>query len=108
MKDLSKTPTLAELQVHIDDFCKEKGWDGNSIEQVFLLLTEEVGELARSIRKVTNFGKESNIDTEAEKVNLEEELADCLNYLMEVANRFDVDLATAYKNKFEKNLNRKW
>ena len=84
-----QTATLAELQKHLGETCKEKGWDKNSVTEVFLLFTEEVGELAKAIRKETGFKGEARPDNHN---NLREELADVLNYLLELSNRFDVDL----------------
>ena len=48
--DLS-TISLTELQEHLDKTCRENGWDKNSVTQVFLLFSEEIGELAKAIRK---------------------------------------------------------
>lgn len=105
MKDLSSSPTLTELQTHLNEFCIEKGWDKNSVTQVFLLFTEEVGELAKAIRKTTGFKGEATPET---KDNLIEEFADVLNYLLELANRFDVDLESAYRKKNAINKTRSW
>ncbi|QWQ31338.1 hypothetical protein KOY49_04185 [Candidatus Minimicrobia vallesae] len=40
--------------------------------------------------------------------NLREEFADVLNYLMELANRFDVNLAEVYFEKHKINQTRQW
>lgn len=107
MKDLnlSPNPTLVELQTHLHDLCVEKGWDKNSVTQVFLLFTEEVGELAKAIRKKTGFKGEAKSETDD---NLIEEFADVLNYLLELANRFGVDLEAAYRKKNSINKDRTW
>lgn len=102
--------TLPALQKHIDEVCQYFGWQGGSNEKVFLLFAEEVGELAKAIRKAMNMdievGKEQ---TQAEvQANLNEEFADCLNYLMDLANRFNVDLEQAYVDKTEQNYRRSW
>ena len=97
--------TLAELQQHLDKVCKEKGWDKNSIPEVYLLLNEEIGELAKAIRKTTGFKGEAKPETND---NLVEEFADVLNYLLELANRFDVDLTEAYFKKHKINSTRTW
>lgn len=97
--------TLAQLQAHLDKTCKEKGWDKNSIPEVFLLLNEEIGELAKAIRKETGFKGEKKPET---RDNLIEEFADVLNYLLELANRFDVDLTEAYFKKHSINAARIW
>ncbi|HEY1085168.1 MAG TPA: MazG nucleotide pyrophosphohydrolase domain-containing protein [Candidatus Saccharimonadales bacterium] len=96
---------LGKIQEHLKKLCSEKGWDKNSISEVFLLLNEEVGELARAIRKQTGFKGEMKDKT---KENLEEELADVFSYVLEIANRFDIDLASAYYKKQKINLDRTW
>lgn len=97
--------SLTKLQAHLAETCKEKGWDKNSVEQVFLLFSEEVGELAKAIRKETGFKGETKPDNHD---NLREEFADVLNYLMELANRFEVDLAEVYFEKHKINDSRVW
>lgn len=103
-----KPINLRDIQKHLQSVCDEKGWSNNSIEQVFLLLNEEIGELAKAIRKKTNFKGEQSEDQAAIGQNLKEELADVLNYVLEIANRFDVDLTEAYQEKFKINETREW
>lgn len=92
--------TLTELQQHLDQTCRENGWDKNTVAEVFLLFNEEVGELAKEIRLHTGFKGEAKPESDE---NLREEFADVLNYLMELANRFNVDLTDAYYDKHAKN-----
>jgi NTP pyrophosphatase (non-canonical NTP hydrolase) len=105
MMDKIESTTLVELQKHLGDTCKQQGWDQNSVTQVFLLFSEEVGELAKAIRQETGFKGEKKPDN---KDNLVEEFADVLNYLMELANRFDIDLTDAYFQKHRINNTRQW
>lgn len=102
---LPDKPTLSEMQAHLQTMCEEKGWDKNSVTEVFLLFSEEVGELAKAIRRYTGFKGEKKVP---DATNLEEEFADVLNYLMELANRFEVDLEAAYRTKSAKNESRIW
>jgi NTP pyrophosphatase (non-canonical NTP hydrolase) len=97
--------SLADLQKHIAQVCKEKGWNKNSIPEIFLLFSEECGELAKAIRKETAFKGEKKPET---KDNLIEEFADVLNYLMDLANQFDIDLTEAYFKKHDINKDRTW
>lgn len=105
MATLKDNPTLTDLQAHIKKVCEEKGWNTNSITEIYLLFSEEVGELAKAIRKTTGFKGESTKDA---KANLEEEFADVLNYLMDLANYFDVDLEEVYRKKHKINQDRTW
>lgn len=59
----------------------------NSIDKYFYKLTEEVGELAQSIRKDKRLK-----DSETIKGTVEEELYDVLYYVICLANMYDINL----------------
>ena len=106
--------TLPVLQRHVADLCRHYGWDKKEDEKAFLLFIEEVGELAKAIRKVTGLAEEVNnpdkpiISAEARQQNLAEEFGDVLGYFMELANRFGVDLESAYCAKIAEATQREW
>lgn len=103
--ELKDNPTLADIQSHLNAVCKESGWDKNSPTEVFLLFMEEVGELAKAIRKELGFKGEARPE---KRDNLEEEFADSFNYFLELANRFEIDLESVYRKKQEINKSRVW
>jgi NTP pyrophosphatase (non-canonical NTP hydrolase) len=105
MADLPAHPTLPELQLYMDEVCKERGWTKDSYAEKFLLFTEEVGELAKSIRKTQGLYQEK---AKQKQLELEEEFADVLSYLLDLANYFQVDLETAFREKEQVNATRKW
>ncbi|HRK27911.1 MAG TPA: MazG nucleotide pyrophosphohydrolase domain-containing protein [Chitinophagales bacterium] len=107
MPHLAPNPTLAQLQQFIKELCAEKGWDKNSHLEIFLLFSEEIGELAKAIRKHTQLYTETNA-TQPDKFELEEEFADVLNYLLDLANFFNVDLEEAFRKKNRLNQQRTW
>lgn len=49
--DLKEGNTLGEVQEYIRKVIEIRGFSNQSIEQAMLLLTEEIGELAKAIRK---------------------------------------------------------
>lgn len=106
--------TIAAAQEHMERMCAHYGWDKSSHEQSFLLFVEEVGELAKAIRKVTGLLEEQNnphkpiISAEARQQNLAEEFGDVLSYLFELASRFHVDLEEAYRAKMIDSMQREW
>ena|SRR4030095_6979808 len=105
MATLKENPTLPELQQYIKEICKERGWDKNNYLEIFLLFTEEVGELAKAMRK------QANLYNEQEKNNtfhLAEEFADVFSYLLDLANYFDINIEQAFRDKDKINANRKW
>jgi len=105
MTDLSAHPTLPELQQYMDEICKERGWTKDSHAEKFLLFTEEVGELAKAIRKTQGLYQEK---ARQKHLELEEEFADVLRYLLDLANYFQVDLETAFREKEQINATRTW
>src|SRR5579884_2006066 len=105
MADLPAHPTLPELQQYMDAICQERGWTKDSYAEKFLLFTEEIGELAKAIRKTQGLYQEK---ARQKQFELEEEFADVLSYLLDLANYFQVDLETAFHQKEQLNATRTW
>src|SRR5579859_4199592 len=105
MADLPEHPTLPELQGYMDAICQERGWTQDNYAEKFLLFTEEVGELAKAIRKTQGLYQEK---ASQKRFELEEEFADVLSYLLDLANCFQVDLEKAFREKEQVNATRTW
>lgn len=66
--------------------CERKGWDKVPVDTVWLLFTEEIGELASAIRQNKKiFSKRATQDVVLE-------MGDVFSYLFQLANMLDVDL----------------
>ncbi len=103
--NLDENTTLANIQNYVDRMEKERGFDKDSILHKFLLLTEELGELGKTIRKnYTNMGLASN----APDQNTSHEIADVLIVLCSVANKAGVDIGKALHEKESINKTRVW
>ncbi len=84
----------------------ERGFDTDNTLQKCLLLAEEVGELFKSIRK-----GEAGIALDVEYTHEADpgaELADIFTVLMTIANRLNIDLEHAFRQKEDKNRHRVW
>ena len=104
---LNRNYTLDEVQGYVKKVIKLRGLENKKVEQVMLLLIEEVGELAKAIRKEnTNMKidgkKEYNYDT------VESEIADVFIVLNSLCNLLDINLFEALKEKESINVARKW
>jgi NTP pyrophosphatase (non-canonical NTP hydrolase) len=106
MEKLKPNPTLKDYQEYIQLLCEERGWDKNNPLEIFLLFSEEIGELAKAIRNRMKLYHEKG--KELMEDELEDEFADVFSYLLDLANQFDIDLETAFRNKDKKNSERIW
>ncbi len=104
---LNESNTLPEIQNYIKEVIRIRGFAGQEIEKTMLLLLEEVGELAKSIRK-----NATNMNIDKNKLNhydtIESEIADVFIVLNSVCNKLNIDLYKALKDKEEENIKRKW
>ena len=93
---------LKALQTYYLRAALTRGWDTEGAAECMLLLTEEVGELARSVRHYAGLTRHGANNNE----NAAEELADVQLYVVHLANVLGVDLANAVTDKEAKNLQR--
>lgn len=105
--ELNESNTLQEIQKYIKEVIEIRGFADQEIEKTMLLLLEEVGELAKSIRKnATNMSIDNN------KINhydtIESEAADVFIVLSSVCNKLGIDLFKSLKDKEEENIKRTW
>jgi NTP pyrophosphatase (non-canonical NTP hydrolase) len=103
MKDISNL-TISQYQKLTKQLVLERGFDQENIHEVFTLLVEEVGELAKAIRKHTG----QKVDKNSQVHDIEDEAADVFWLLLDVFNRLEIDLGTAFYNKEAKNSKRTW
>jgi len=101
---MTTSQTLPEYQQRIRDLVTTRGFDKETVPEVFTLLVEEMGELAKAIRKQNG----QKTDANSRLHDVEEEAADVFWLLLDICNRLDIDLAEAFEAKELKNRNREW
>jgi len=104
MPTLNTNPTLKEIQEYVIQLEEERGFAKQSVLQKCLMLGEEVGELFKAIRKQQNI----KIDNNSKFGTIDEELADILIFVCSIANRYEIDLEKAFRDKEEINKTRVW
>ena len=104
MRPFPTNPTLSEFQAYVSEMEAERGFTEETPAQKCLVLTEEVGELCKEIRKLEGVKMADNY----REGNVANEIADVLLVLTTLANRLNVDLATALATKETKNNARTW
>ncbi|MBQ7007093.1 MAG: hypothetical protein IJN59_04620 [Oscillospiraceae bacterium] len=85
---------------YLQKYIKSKDYKPELVKEYFLKLSEEVGELAKAMRK-------GNVAADAENIKdtIDEELWDIIYYAVAIANCYDIDLEQVIKVK--ENINNK-
>ena len=96
--------TVKQLQDYIWKVNKERGFDLKDPSKKLVMLIEEVGELAKSIRKAASL----KFTKTTKQTEVEEELADVQIVLLGLASLMKVDMVDAVSKKELKNQKRKW
>ena len=104
MKELKQNPTLKDFQNYIEEMVEERGFEKETLPEIFMLFSEECGEFAKAIRKTQNI----KIDESSEKYSIENEAADVFIYLLDLCNKLNIDLEQAFRNKEKINEKRTW
>jgi len=95
---------IRELQKYIWQKNIDRGFAEESVEKKMLMLTEEVGELAKAVRGYVGMGFSTTTSTS----EAAEEIADILIITLGLASKLNVDVYNALENKEAKNDKRTW
>lgn len=106
-KSLNNNCTLNDIQEYIKKVIDIRGFGKQPIEEEIILLTEEIGELAKAVRKEkTNMcidqNKAKNYDP------IEGEIADIFIVLTSICNTLNINLYESFYEKEKVNINRTW
>ena len=107
LKKLSDKSSINEIQSYIKEVMQIRGFNKEKSSDKILLLVEEVGELAKAIRKNE---KKLGIDKTKEYnySSIESEIADVFIVLLSICDILNIDLLKAFLNKEEENIKRIW
>lgn len=105
LSKLDENTTLKDLQKYVNDMIEIRGFTKETPQDVMLLLTEEIGELAKEIRKSRKYYLDANKNNE---LDVEGEIADVFIYILSMCRVMNVNLIEAFKNKEERNCKREW
>src|SRR5205085_8582362 len=75
---LKENPTLLDFQNYVAAMVKERGFDKETISEIFMLFLEECGEMAKAARKTQKIKSDKN----SEQFELNHEIADVFIYLL--------------------------
>lgn len=102
--EITEDITLKDLQKYIKQMIRDRGFGGENVSNQLILLVEEVGELAKAIRKEAGM----KFSETTKRTELEEELADVQIVLLVLASKLGIDMRAAVAAKEMKNSERVW
>lgn len=107
LKKLSDESSINEIQSYIKKVMEVRGFNKEKSSDKILLLVEEVGELAKAIRK-----NENNLGIDKTKEynysSIESEIADVFIVLLSICDILNIDLFKVFLDKEEENIKRIW
>ena len=101
MIELPPEAPLKAYQRYIHDLEAQQGWLDVDLVHNCFLMGEEVGELFKAIRRYNRYFEETSLEIAASErtEQVAEEIVDVFNYLLAIANRLDIDLEQAFRDK---------
>ena len=107
LKKLSNESSINEIQSYIKKIMEMRDFNKEKSSDKILLLVEEVGELAKAIRK-----NESKLGIDKTKEynysSVESEVADVFIVLLSICDILNIDLFKVFLEKEEENIKRTW
>jgi dCTP diphosphatase len=96
------TTSLEELRDRLRRFARNRDWDQfHSPKNLSMALIGEAAEIVEHFQWLTE--SQSSDIPQDKKLEIEDELADVLIYLVRLADKLDIDLLEAADRKIEKN-----
>ncbi|MCA9573190.1 MAG: hypothetical protein KC656_35385, partial [Myxococcales bacterium] len=92
---------------YIHELEAAQGWLDVDLVRSCFLMGEEVGELFKAVRRVEGLFVEGDVPDDR-RTEVAHEIVDVLNYLLAIANRLDIDVEAAFREKNALNQTRTW
>lgn len=106
---------MRSYQTYVAALEQMHGWLDTDLIHNCFLMGEEVGELFKAIRNHNRYciesassSAESSDAQQGSKAAVADEIVDVFNYLLALANRLDIDLEAAFREKNARNQARSW
>jgi len=101
---IEASAALRKLQEYTRKTGEERGFSSETAQDSFMLLIEELGEVAKAMRPLHGV----KVASDSTVSELSHELADVQLLLLSLANKLNIDLTDAVIQKEKKNRTRTW
>ena len=98
-----KEVTLEELKTKVKAFCEKRDWDQfHNPKELAIGISTEANELLQIFRFKSEEDMKKVMSSD-KRIEVEEEIADVLYFVLRFAQMNNIDLSSAVSNKIEKN-----
>lgn len=95
---------IKELKEKVKKFCDERDWDGrHTSKDLAIGVITEASELLEHFRFKTEEESEAMLRDEKKRKEIAEEMSDVLYFIVRLAQKYDIDLASEFEAKMKKN-----
>jgi|SRR3989338_8034595 len=95
---------IHELKEKVRKFCEERDWDQyHNAKDLAIGVSTEASELLEHFRFKSEKEVEELLKNPEKRKEISEEMADVLYFILRLAQRYDIDVATEFEKKMQKN-----
>ena len=103
-ENMDNKTTICQLKEKIKSFCEERDWDQyHNAKELAIGIVTESSELLQHFRFKSEKQIEELFNSPEKKGKISEEMVDILYFLLRLAQKYDIDLATSLDKKMDKN-----
>lgn len=96
--------TIHELKKIVQRFCEDRDWDQyHNAKDLAIGVSTEASELLEIFRFKSEKQVEDMFKNAKAREEISDEMADTLYFILRLAQKYDIDLSEALKQKIEKN-----
>jgi len=106
LNNINTETSLTDIQEYIRKVIELRGFEDETPEKLMLQMLEEVGELAKALRK--ELGYKIDVSKIGKYGNVSNEIADVFIFLLSLCNTLNISVFEALVHKEEENVDRKW
>jgi NTP pyrophosphatase (non-canonical NTP hydrolase) len=96
--------TIAQLKDVVKKYCEERDWDQyHNPKDLAIAIITEASEILEHFRFKSGEQMAAMIRDNRKKEEISEEMVDTFYFILRMAQMYDIDLASAFERKMEKN-----
>ena len=102
---LDSDTTIGELKEVVKKYCEDRDWDQyHSPKELAIGVATEAAELLEPFRFKSEKEMEAMLKDPNTREEIGEEMADTVYFVLRLAQKYDIDLSSAFERKMEKNI----